>query len=147
MVSLGEREVVKREEIGEDDNNPVNQVKSPDHDQDQDHRQVDVVGELLSIVEHVKCMGEYRSTQRKECQTLVRKLKLLLPFLEEIRDLDKRIPEPAIECLKRLKKALHSAKKLLATCHSGSKIYLVCSGFIDFLIFLLCSLSTTYMLI
>lgn len=84
-----------------------------------------VVEELIGIVEYVKTIGEYRRTQKKECSVLVRRLKLMLPFFEEIRDLETPIPESAIECLEKLKKTFHSAKKLLTTCHRGSKIYLV----------------------
>ena len=86
---------------------------------------MDVVEELIGMIENVKSIGEFRKTQRKECQSLVRRLKLLLPFLEEFRDLDKPIREAALECLNKLKKAFISAKKLLTTCHCGSKIYLV----------------------
>ncbi|KAL3514864.1 hypothetical protein ACH5RR_027581 [Cinchona calisaya] len=103
--------------IIEEDNNPLNQPVKNRH-------QMDVFQQLIATIENVKSIGEYRKTQRKECQSLVRKLNLLLPFLEEIRDLQTPIPETALECLCKLKIAFHSAKKLLNTCHCGSKIYL-----------------------
>ncbi|CAI9117092.1 OLC1v1018422C1 [Oldenlandia corymbosa var. corymbosa] len=149
MVSVGERNVLRREEIireGENNVNDnsivgvlnqlmINNKRPGDHDQDQDQDQeqdqnqdrMDVVEELINIVEQVKCIGEYRRTQRKECQSLLRRLKLLSPFLEEVKDMveeKKKIPESAMECLTRLKKAFLSSKKLLNTCHCGSKIYL-----------------------
>ncbi|GER43933.1 U-box domain-containing protein 15 [Striga asiatica] len=84
-----------------------------------------VVDEIIDIIESVKAIGEYRRTQRKECSILVRRLKLFLPVLEEIKDVDKPIvPESGTIYLKRLKKAFQSAKKLLKLCHGGSKIYL-----------------------
>lgn len=86
---------------------------------------IDVVQEILSVIELVARFGDYRRTHRKECYGLVRRMKLLLPFLEEIRDIDGPICEMGIACLSKLKKALVLAKKLLKTCNEGSKIYLV----------------------
>lgn len=117
MATAGGRHVVEGE-IGEEDKKPLSPVVKKTEDQ------MDVVEELIGMIENVKSIGEFRKTQRKECQSLVRRLKLLLPFLEEFRDLDKPIPEAALECLNKLKKAFISAKKLLTTCHCGSKIYL-----------------------
>lgn len=68
---------------------------------------------------------EYRKSQREECHILSERLELFLPLLEEIRDSEGQISESGIERLMKLKKAFSSAKKLLKTCHSGSKIYLV----------------------
>ncbi|KAL1535165.1 U-box domain-containing protein 15-like [Salvia divinorum] len=76
----------------------------------------------IAIIESVKKIGEFRRTQRKEGTNLVRRLKLFLPFLEEIREVD--IPLAGISCFKKLKQAFRSARKLLRFCHDGSKIYL-----------------------
>lgn len=84
-----------------------------------------LVEDSIAIVEYVKTIGEFRKTQRKEGTNLVRRMKLFLPLLEEIRDVENaNIPLAAIACLKKLKKAFQSAKKLLKLCHYGSKIYL-----------------------
>ncbi|KAL3619802.1 hypothetical protein CASFOL_034714 [Castilleja foliolosa] len=81
--------------------------------------------QIIVIVESVKAIGEYRKTQRKECTSLIRRLKIFLPLLEEIRDVEMTtIPDAGIDYLKKLKKAFQSAKKLLKLCHGGSKIYL-----------------------
>ncbi|XP_024983350.1 U-box domain-containing protein 15-like [Cynara cardunculus var. scolymus] len=85
----------------------------------------DLVEELIAIIEDAKSMGEFRGTQRKESQTLLRLLKHCLPLLEELRDLDAHISEYGISCLYKLRKAFILAKKLLKTCQAGSKIYLV----------------------
>ncbi|KAG6408484.1 hypothetical protein SASPL_131497 [Salvia splendens] len=83
------------------------------------------VEDSIAIIESVKKIGEFRRTQRKEGANLVRRLKLFLPFLEEIREVDNAdIPLPAISCFKKLNKAFRSARKLLRFCHDGSKIYL-----------------------
>ncbi|XP_024020108.1 U-box domain-containing protein 15 [Morus notabilis] len=83
-----------------------------------------VLQELVSVVEMAAHFGDYRRTQRKECYNLVRRMKLLLPLFDELRDLDSPIPDKDIACLCNLKKALVMARKLLKTCNEGSKIYL-----------------------
>lgn len=85
----------------------------------------DVIQEMMNVIESVGLFGDYRRTQKKECLNLVRRMKLLVPLLEEIRELDGPIPDVTSKCLRGLKKALVSAKKLLKLCHDGSKIYLV----------------------
>uniref|UniRef100_A0A5B7AI49 RING-type E3 ubiquitin transferase n=1 Tax=Davidia involucrata TaxID=16924 RepID=A0A5B7AI49_DAVIN len=85
---------------------------------------IDVIQELVAVVDSVKSFGNFRRTQKKESQNLVRRLKLLLPLLEEIGDLDMPIPEACIDCLHNLKKAFLSAKRLLKICNDGSKLYL-----------------------
>lgn len=86
----------------------------------------DVVKELMEVIETLGSFVSYRRTQRKECLNLVRRLKLLVPLLEELRDqqLHTPISGEALNCLANLKKALCYAKKLLSTCSHGSKIYL-----------------------
>ncbi|KAJ0024900.1 hypothetical protein Pint_09230 [Pistacia integerrima] len=83
-----------------------------------------VIQEILIIIESVARFGDFRKTQRKECYGLVRRLKLLLPLIEEIRDLDAPIGKAGTACLVNVKKALLMAKKLLKMCNEGSKIYL-----------------------
>lgn len=80
------------------------------------------VGELMGVIETVGSYSGYRKAHRKECLSLVRRLKLLLPLLEEMRELD--YSSQALSCLANLNKALASAKKLLKNCSCGSKIYL-----------------------
>lgn len=87
--------------------------------------EVNVVEEILDVIDIVKTYGNYRRTQRKECYNLVRRMKLLLPLLEEIRDLEGPIPDVGIDSLCNLRNVLLSANKLLRNCNEGSKIYLV----------------------
>ncbi|XWS67626.1 hypothetical protein CRYUN_Cryun04dG0021800 [Craigia yunnanensis] len=84
----------------------------------------EVVRELMEVIETVGSYAGFRKTQRKECLNLVRRLKLLVPLLEEIRELDKSVSGLGFNTLASLKKALLGAKKLLKTCNYGSKIYL-----------------------
>lgn len=87
-----------------------------------------VVVELMGVIETVGSYSGFRKTHRKECVNLVRRLKLLVPLLEEMKELDIVMiisTTKALNSLVNLKNALSSAKKLLKNCSSGSKIYLV----------------------
>ncbi|GAA0161835.1 ubiquitin-protein ligase [Lithospermum erythrorhizon] len=85
-----------------------------------------VVREILEVIENIGYFGNFRKIQRKECLSLVRRLKLLVPLLEEIKELLQScsISDEAFNCFLCLKKALLSAKKLLKQCNYGSKIFL-----------------------
>lgn len=85
---------------------------------------MDVVKELMEVIETVGSYAGYRKTQRKECLCMVRRLKLLVPLLEEIRDLGSLVSGEAFNCLANFRKAILAAKKLLKHCNCGSKIYL-----------------------
>ncbi|XP_043714501.1 U-box domain-containing protein 15-like [Telopea speciosissima] len=83
-----------------------------------------VIQELMDVIETVGLFTDFRRTQKKESFNLVRRMKLLVPLLEEICEFDGPVPDAAMKCLSDLKKALLFAKKLLKCCHDGSKIYL-----------------------
>lgn len=85
----------------------------------------ELIQELLEIISSVSAFGEYRRTHRKESFNLVRRVKLVAPLLEEIREHEVPIPEAAHARLRGLLKAFTAARKLLRCCHDGSKIYLV----------------------
>lgn len=90
---------------------------------------VEVVKEMMEVIEKVGSYAGFRKTQRKECLNLVRRLKLLMPLLEEIKELHADAchpqPHPLTHLLINLNTALLASKKLLKTCNSGSKIFLV----------------------
>lgn len=90
-----------------------------------------VVKELMQVIDTIGSYGGFRKTQRKECLNMVRRLKLLVPLLEEIRELDGQVSSEALNCLANLKKPLLAAKKLLKDCNYGSKIYLVSCHFMS----------------
>ncbi|KAM3341545.1 U-box domain-containing protein 15 [Capsicum galapagoense] len=117
MVSGGEKDIEQGFKMDEENDQSNNQIITPI-----DKR--DLVCELMGIIQTISSYGEYRRTQRRESRNLVRRMKLLIPLLEEIRDFEGQIPESGIKCLVKMKKAFHSAKKLLKTCHCGSKLYL-----------------------
>lgn len=86
---------------------------------------VEVVKEMAEVIEKVGSYVGFRRTQRKECFNLVRRLKLLMPLLEEIKELHPSTCDEALSHLVNLKTALLASKNLLKTCNSGSKIFLV----------------------
>ncbi|XP_011089810.1 U-box domain-containing protein 13 [Sesamum indicum] len=80
---------------------------------------------LIDIVSEISAIPEYRSTVKKQYTNLARRLKLLTPMFEEIRDSKDPLPEDSIRALASLASALESAKELLRFGSEGSKIYLV----------------------
>ncbi|KAJ7005647.1 U-box domain-containing protein 15-like [Populus alba x Populus x berolinensis] len=99
--------------------------ESTESNESSPREEIDIAQEILSVIESVARLGDYRRSHKKECYGLVRRMKLLLPFLEEIKDFYGTISDVGIASLSSLKKALVLAKKLLTTCNEGSKIYLV----------------------
>ncbi|CAL5360857.1 unnamed protein product [Camellia sinensis] len=63
---------------------------------------MDVIQELIDLVDSVQSIRDFRRTQRKEAYNLMRRLKLLLLLLEEIRDLDTQMPKMGIVNLRAL---------------------------------------------
>ncbi|KAG9443126.1 hypothetical protein H6P81_018980 [Aristolochia fimbriata] len=106
----------------------VEQIEKGGMSEPQEEAVDQTIQELIEAVEFVTGLGDFRQTLRKECFSLVRRMKLLLPLLEEIRDLQGPIPSSAVRSLSNLKKVTAWAKKLLDCCQNGSKIYLVLEG-------------------
>eukprot|EP00252_Welwitschia_mirabilis_P022592 TRINITY_DN6153_c0_g1_i1.p1 TRINITY_DN6153_c0_g1~~TRINITY_DN6153_c0_g1_i1.p1 ORF type:complete len:661 (+),score=133.53 TRINITY_DN6153_c0_g1_i1:300-2282(+) len=82
---------------------------------------------LMDLVNEIGCMGDYRRTHKKDCLALVRRIKLLLPLFEELKESlqESHFPQPLLHFSLSLEKSLRSAKGLLQMCHEGSKLYLV----------------------
>ncbi|GMI89799.1 Plant U-Box 15 [Hibiscus trionum] len=93
-------------------------------EEEKQQNEFDLVQESVSLIEYVARLGDFRSTQRHECYSLVRRMKILLPFFDEIRLFGACIPPHAVAALSKLKKVVCLAKKLLKTCSDGSKIFL-----------------------
>ncbi|PHU16110.1 U-box domain-containing protein 13 [Capsicum chinense] len=84
-----------------------------------------LVEKLINIVNEISGISEFRSSVKKEYCNLGRRLKLLIPMFEEIRDIKEQIPEESMKALVSLKEALELTKELLNFGSEGSKIYLV----------------------
>ncbi|KAL8525636.1 hypothetical protein ACS0TY_015032 [Phlomoides rotata] len=80
---------------------------------------------LIDIVGEISAISDYRTTVKKQYTNLARRLKLLTPMFEEIRDSKEPLPKDSAEALASLAKTLESAKELLRFGSEGSKIYLV----------------------
>lgn len=80
---------------------------------------------LIDTVNEISTISDYRGTVKKQYCNLARRLKLLTPMFEEIKESKEAIPEETAKALISLKEALASAKELLRFGSEGSKIYLV----------------------
>lgn len=80
---------------------------------------------LIDIVNEIASISDYRCTVKRQYCNLARRLKLLTPMFEEIRDSKEAVPEETVRALVSMKEALDSAKDLLRFGSDGSKIYLV----------------------
>ncbi|CAN1150432.1 U-box domain-containing protein 13 [Linum perenne] len=80
---------------------------------------------LIDTVNDIASISDYRSTVKKQYCNLARRLKLLTPLFEEIRECKDAIPEETVDALVSLKIALDSAKELLRFGCEASQIYLV----------------------
>lgn len=80
---------------------------------------VDLVQESVSLIEYVARLGDFRSTQRQECYSLVRRMKSLLPLFDEIRFLGSAIPPNGIASLSKLKKVFLFGQETFENLQSG----------------------------
>lgn len=83
-----------------------------------------LVQKILETINVLTSIGEFK-THRNECHSLTRRVKLLVPLFEDVRDLRLSLPEEALTCFSAMDRTLNAAKDLLLLCNKGSKIYLV----------------------
>lgn len=84
-----------------------------------------LTGKLIELVDEISGISEFRCTVKKQYCNLARRLKLLTPMFEEIRDIKEVVPKCSLKALVCLKAGLESAKDMLKFGSEGSKIYLV----------------------
>jgi hypothetical protein len=84
-----------------------------------------LVEDLLAAVACARSFQEFRRSQRKESFGLQRWLQLVLPLIQEIREIGPSLTDDAYRHLALLGRAFHAARRLLRCCHDGSKIFLV----------------------
>ncbi|KAL3324724.1 hypothetical protein AABB24_038699 [Solanum stoloniferum] len=85
----------------------------------------EVAKKLIEIVNDISNISDYKISVKKQFFNLARRLKLLTPVFEEIRDSKEKLPVESMKSLISLKETLESAKELLKFGSVGSKIYLV----------------------
>ena len=95
---------------------------------------------VIELVNEIASISDYRPPVKKQYCNLARRLKLLIPMFEEIRDMNKdALPDNTSNAVLAFKEALESAMELLRFGSEGSKLYLVCFllVFLSYLCFLL----------
>ncbi|KAK7312475.1 hypothetical protein VNO77_36363 [Canavalia gladiata] len=85
----------------------------------------DKTSAVIELVNEIASISDYRPTVKKQYCNLARRLKLLIPMFEEIRDMKEAIPEDTSKAMLAFKEALESGRELLRFGSEGSKIYLV----------------------
>lgn len=80
---------------------------------------------LVDTVKIVDLMNFFRASHKKECTNLVRRIRLLMPLFEEVKEKETSISEEALPSFLALDKALKAAARLLQFCRDGSKLYLL----------------------
>ncbi|KAI5071072.1 hypothetical protein GOP47_0013323 [Adiantum capillus-veneris] len=80
---------------------------------------------LLSIVNEITRLSGFHQSHKRECINLVRRIKLMQPLFEEMKESPPDGSNPAVAVFQTLEVVLQSAKTLLQSCIHGSKIYLV----------------------
>ncbi|KAF4358688.1 hypothetical protein CsatB_029802 [Cannabis sativa] len=84
-----------------------------------------LVQSVIDVVSDIGSISEYKCTVKKQYCNLARRVKLLTPMFEEIRDSKEGLPEDTMKALVSFRDALRSANDLLRFGSEGSKIYLV----------------------
>ncbi|XP_057979187.1 U-box domain-containing protein 14 [Malania oleifera] len=82
-----------------------------------------LVGQLVESVREISGFPECRNTSKKMYGNLVRRVKLLSPLFEELKDSDEELQENELRAFESLRIALDSSKELLRSVSEGSKVY------------------------
>ncbi|XP_073159058.1 U-box domain-containing protein 14 [Henckelia pumila] len=85
----------------------------------------DVLGQLCKLVDAIYGLPDCRTVSKKMYGNLVRRVKLLSPLFDELKDggAEEGIGSDAVEGLASLRVAIESALELLQSVHEGSKIF------------------------
>ncbi|KAL6126433.1 hypothetical protein ACLB2K_074482 [Fragaria x ananassa] len=89
----------------------------------EDHPGKMVLSQLVDSVKVISELPECRDVFRKMYGNFVRRVKLLSPLFEELRDSDKELGEEDVEAFESLGEALHLAMELIKSVNQGSKLY------------------------
>ena len=85
-----------------------------------------VVESCMELVNEISGIGECRNYLKKEATNLVRRLKLLTPMFEELREMKDPLPQENImQALHSLRSTLKHAGEILKFGHDGSKLFMV----------------------
>lgn len=84
-----------------------------------------VVSQLGEALREISGLPEYNGICKKVYGDLIRRVKLLSPLFEELRDGDEELELDVLKGLELLKIALDSAAELLRSVSRGSKLFQV----------------------
>eukprot|EP00249_Psilotum_nudum_P019222 c27150_g3_i1 orf=767-2713(+) len=84
-----------------------------------------LVQTVINTCNEMTMIRRFRKSQKKECMNLVRRVKLMVPLFEEVKELQGPLPGDAITSILAVQKVFQSANDLLHFCSEGSKLYLV----------------------
>ncbi|XP_047310525.1 U-box domain-containing protein 13-like [Impatiens glandulifera] len=79
---------------------------------------------LIEIVDDISSIPDFRCSVKRQYYNLARKLKLLTPMFEEIRDSKEPLQKESFVTLSSLKESLEFAREVLRLGSEGSRIYL-----------------------
>lgn len=82
-----------------------------------------LLGQLIEKIWTISELPECRTVSRKMYSNLVRRIKLLSPLFEELKDSEEELQDDIVRGLKFFGIALDSALGLLKSVHDGSKIF------------------------
>lgn len=84
-----------------------------------------LIARLIELANEISSNGEPRKIFKTECANLIRRVKLLAPLFEEVKEFKGSLPDQAILSFRSIERALQVARELLQSCYFDSKIYLV----------------------
>ncbi|XP_020229692.1 U-box domain-containing protein 14 [Cajanus cajan] len=82
-----------------------------------------VMGRLVECVKEISGLPECQNFCKRVYGNLVRRVKLLSPLFEELKDSDESLSDEQLQSFESLLVALDSAKTLLKAVNQGSKLY------------------------
>ncbi|MFS7948626.1 hypothetical protein Hanom_Chr06g00562081 [Helianthus anomalus] len=85
----------------------------------------DLVSQLVDSVREISGLPECRNAVRKMYGNLMRRVKLLSPLFEELKDNEQQLDDGDLKGLQALRVALNLALEVLKSVNDGSKIYQV----------------------
>ncbi|KAF5195784.1 Ring-type e3 ubiquitin transferase [Thalictrum thalictroides] len=83
----------------------------------------EIVNHLFEIVREISVYPECRNMSKRLYSNLVRRVKLLSPLFEELKDSEGVVGEEQLPALVSMVVALDSAKEILQSVNQGSKLY------------------------
>ncbi|CAK9159662.1 unnamed protein product [Ilex paraguariensis] len=83
----------------------------------------ELVSRLVELIKDISGLPDCRNVSKKWYNNLVRRVKLLSPLFDELKDSDEELSDDVVFGLDQLKIALIKAKDLLRSVNEGSKIF------------------------